>query len=277
MDQVLKDFFDFYVHLWGLIWLWIITLIVVFLFITFKYFKENSFFVFFELFFEKIYEFFEEILGKEEKGWIKIYITLLFFIILFSNLLGVFLELLLPIFADVNSKESIGIFHDMVHIPTSDINFNVAMAMIGLVIILIEQFRTLGLWKALYEYFPILGKDYIPYTRGILPKVIDLPLFLLVKLFDIVISLFLWLLEIIWHGAKIISLSFRLFWNVTSWGILLAMLIGALLWFTDNMFGIDFPVLWPVILYLQSLLVALIQALVFPLLIAIFIKVAKVH
>lgn len=269
MDQVLRDFFSFYLHPWVSIWLIIITLIWLKFFILFKFFRNSAFFVFFELFFEKIYEFFEEILGKEEKGWIKIYITLLFFIILFSNLFWVFLELLLPIFWDA--------LHHVIVIPTADINFNVAMALIGLVIILIEQFRTLGLGKALYEYFPILGKDYIPYTRGILPKAIDLPLFLFVKLFDIVISLFLWVLEIVGHVAKIISLSFRLFWNVTSGGILLAMLIGALVGLTNNMFGIDFPVVGPVILYLQELLVAFIQALVFPLLVAIFIKVAKVH
>ncbi|MBT3853469.1 hypothetical protein HOF65_05905 [bacterium] len=44
-----------------------------------------------------------------------------------------------------------------------------------------------------------------------------------------------------------------------------------------NLFHIDFPIIGPIILYLQELLVAFIQALVFPLLIAIFIKVAKVH
>jgi F0F1-type ATP synthase membrane subunit a len=44
-----------------------------------------------------------------------------------------------------------------------------------------------------------------------------------------------------------------------------------------NLFHIEFPVIGPVILYMQELLVAFIQALVFPLLVAIFIKVAKVH
>ena len=225
--------------------------------------------------FWKVYEFFEDISGTEEKRWIKVYITLLFFIILFSNLLGVFLEFLTPIFG-----------HEMEHfikIPTADINFNVAMAVIWVIIVIIEQFKALGFWKAMYEYVPVLGKDYIPYTKGKMPKVIDYPLFIIVKFFDIVISVFLGLLEVIGHLAKVISLSFRLFWNMTSGWILLWMLFWAIIWVTTFMWGLTwvegdwFPVLWPVILYLQELLVAFIQALVFPLLIAIFIKVAKVH
>ncbi|MCH2188952.1 F0F1 ATP synthase subunit A [Candidatus Gracilibacteria bacterium] len=236
---------------------------------AYQKYKENSFVVFFEMFFEKAYEFFEDILGIEEKKWTKIYITSLFFIILLSNLLGVFLELLLPIFGH-------GLEH-WIKIPTADINFNVAMAVVGVIIVLYEQFAFLGFGKTMYEYFPILGKDYIPFQRGNLPSYIDLPVFLLVKIFDIIISVFLGLLEIVGHAAKIISLSFRLFGNVTSGGILLAMLIGALSALSTSLVGFDFPVLGPIILYLQELLVAFIQALVFPLLIAIFIKVAKVH
>jgi F0F1-type ATP synthase membrane subunit a len=46
-----------------------------------------------------------------------------------------------------------------------------------------------------------------------------------VKTFDIIISMFLGALEIVGHGAKIISLSFRLFGNVTSGGLLMVMLV----------------------------------------------------
>jgi F0F1-type ATP synthase membrane subunit a len=55
------------------------------------------------------------------------------------------------------------------------------------------------------------------------------------------------------------------------------MLIAAASALSLSVIKIDFPVALPVILYLQGILVAFIQALVFPLLIAIFIKVAKVH
>lgn len=273
MDDIIKSIILFYSNTWVSVGLLVLTLMIFVLGLLFVYFYKSSFFVFFELIFEKIYDFFEEIIWNEEKRRIKVYITLMFFIILFSNLIWVFLEILKPIFG-VNDNWVYNL-DAFILIPTADINFNLAMAIIGLVIIIFEQFKALGFWKALYVYFPILGQNYIPYSRGTLKPIFDWPLFLLVKVFDIIISLFLGLLEIVWHFAKLISLSFRLFWNVTSGGILISMLVVALSSLTNSFFGFDFPVLWTVILYLQSLLVALIQALVFPLLIAIFIKVAK--
>lgn len=254
---------------WALNWLFLELIIVFLLWMWFKYFPKSGIIVLFELGFEKAYEFFEEILWLEEKRWIKVYITLLFFVILFSNLLWVWLEFLLPIFGEG--------MHHAVSIPTADINFNIAMAVVWVVIVILEQFKALGFKKAVYEYLPVLWKDLIPYERWNLPKALDWVVFLIVKFFDIWISMFLWLLEIVWHAAKVISLSFRLFWNMTSGWILLAMLVWAVSWLTQNLFGIDLPVIGPIILYLQELLVAFIQALVFPLLIAIFIKVAKVH
>jgi F0F1-type ATP synthase membrane subunit a len=194
---------------------------------------------------------------------------LMFFLILLSNLMWVALEFLLPIFGDA--------LHHSIIIPTADINFNIAMAVVWVIIVIIEQFKALGFWKAIYEYVPIMWKDYIPYERWKLPPAIDNVLYALIKFFDIVISMFLWALEVVWHAAKIISLSFRLFWNMTSGWILLVMLIWAVSGLTMNMIWIELPVIWPIILYIQELLVAFIQALVFPLLIAIFIKVAKVH
>ncbi|MBT5492032.1 hypothetical protein HOK00_07290 [bacterium] len=50
------------------------------------------------------------------------YITMVFFIILISNLLGVALEFLLPIFGES--------LHHAITIPTADINFNIAMAIV---------------------------------------------------------------------------------------------------------------------------------------------------
>lgn len=268
-EKFFSDFLGVYTHPWVIVWLSLEWVIIFTLILLFRYRKNGSFFVFFDLMFEKIHLFFEDILWSDEKKWIKIYITSLFFVIIFSNFLGVFLEFLTPIF-----------WHGMeyyVKIPTADINFNVAMAVIWVVIVILEQFKFLWIKKALYEYFPIFWKDYIPYQKGVLSKKVDFFLFPIVKVFDIIISVFLGLLEIIGHLAKIISLSFRLFWNMTSGGILLAMIFAALGWLTVSITGWNFPVLGPIILYLQEFLVALIQALVFPLLLAIFIKVSKAH
>ncbi|MDD3145107.1 MAG: F0F1 ATP synthase subunit A [Candidatus Gracilibacteria bacterium] len=262
-----------------------ILLLVVYFFVTKK--PNSSFSVFFDMVFEGVYGFFEDILGIDEKKWTKLYITSMFFVILFSNLSGAVLEVIgvgigviekgsnLALLAP--DKVGDGILSYYIEIPTSDINFNVAMAVIGVIIVIYEQFKFLGIGKALYEYFPVLGKNYIPYERGNKSKFIDIPLFLLVKFFDIVISLFLGILDIVGHLAKVISLSFRLFGNITSGGMLLGMLLLGLGAGTKFLVGFEFPVVVPVILHLQGILVSLIQALVFPLLIAIFIKVAKVH
>lgn len=258
-----------------IVWLWVELLLIFALYFGVTKYRNSSFIVFFEMIFEKAYDFFEEILGIEEKKWTKLYIVTLFFIILISNFLGIALEILAPIFGQDANKEFI--LEHYISIPTADRNFNVAMAIVWVLIVIYEQFKFLGFWKALYEYFPVLGKDYIPYERGNMKPIFDWPIFLLVKTFDIIISLFLGVLEIVGHLAKVISLAMRLAGNMTSGTILLGMLVFAVSSVTTDWFGIDFPVIAPIIIYLQEILVALIQALVFPLLIAIFIKVAKVH
>ncbi len=277
MDISINNFLWSYYIVWEN-WHWIlnpffvwimlefILLLLVYLFVTKK--PNSSFSVFFDMVFEGVYWFFEDILWFDEKKWTKLYITSMFFVILFSNLSWAVLEI---IWVWVPELE------EYISIPTSDINFNVAMAIIWVIIVIYEQFKFLWIWKALYEYFPVLWKNYIPYERGNKSKFVDVPLFLLVKFFDIVISLFLGVLDIVWHLAKVISLSFRLFGNITSGGMLLWMLLLWLWAGTKFLVWFDFPIIVPVILHLQWILVSLIQALVFPLLIAIFIKVAKVH
>ncbi|NUJ97320.1 F0F1 ATP synthase subunit A [Candidatus Gracilibacteria bacterium] len=243
--------------------------IVLILIISFNVFKNSGFVTFFDMLFEKAYDFFEELLGVEEKRGPKLFIISLFFVILFSNLLGILLEFFVPIFG-----------HEMEHyikIPTSDINFNLGMAICAIFYMLFQQMSHLGFGHFVYEYFPLLGKNYIPFERGKLPIFVDIPLFILIKAFDIVISVFLGLLEIIGILAKIISLSFRLFGNITSGGALLMMIFTILSGMTMSLVKFEFPIIIPIIVYIQELMVAFIQAFVFPLLVAIFIKVAKLH
>lgn len=271
-EEAIKSFIPY------LNWTLAVFVLIFLLVLWFKFFRNSSFIIFIEFIFEKIYEFFEDILWKNEKRWVKVYVTTMFFVIFTSNLLWATLEVLTPIFLHEVNGSLHNSLEDYIRIPTSDINFNIAMAIIWVLVVIYEQFRFLWVLKALYEYLPVLWKNYIPFERWNLPKIIEIPLLILVKIFDVTISLFLWLLEIIWHLAKIISLSFRLFWNVTSWGLLLAMLVAALVSLTTPIFGHGgFPIIGPVLIHFQWLLVALIQALVFPLLIAIFVKVAKTH
>lgn len=241
----------------------------------YKSHKDSSVAVLFDSVFEKVYDFFTDILGTDEKTWVKSYVIGLFFLILFSNLLGVILEFLAPMFG--RNAEGHFILEEYISIPTADLNFNIAMASISVLLILIIQARHLWAGKFIYEFLPVFWKGYLEYKRWNKPAYIDYPLFLLVKLFDIVISVFLGLLEVIGTFAKVISLSFRLFGNMTSWAILLAMLVWGMTALTSSITGYEFIPLFPIVVYAQELLVAMIQALVFPLLVAIFIKVSKAH
>ena len=251
-------------------WIGIELLIILIVIFLYKVFPKSAVFVFLEMAFEAVYNFFWDLLWNDEKTWVKTFVTILFFIIIISNLLGVIVEFLMPIIG----KDEL---HHFIVIPTADINFNIAMAIISIGVILYEQFRHLWTWKFIHEYLPVFWKNYIPYKMGNLPKALDIIAFGMVKIFDIIISVFLWLLEIVWIFAKIVSLSFRLFWNMTAGWTLLYMLFWAMYVLTIKIVWFDFPLFLPLVVYLQEILVSFIQALVFPLLIAIFIKVAKMH
>ena len=158
--------------------------------------------------------------------------------------------------------------------PTTDANFNVAMALIAVLLVLYLQRRKLWILKFIYSYLPIFWKNIITIEKGNKPNYLYYPLRLFIKIFDIIISLFVWILDIIWNIAKVISLSFRLTGNMMSWTILLWMLVAGMNLLTMKITNTEFPILFPLIVVLQGLLVAVIQAFVFALLTAIFIKVA---
>ena len=249
-------------------------LLLIILFALFYYlFKSGKLFLYFgkrfillfELLFEKIYWFFDEIIWENQKFWVKSFVIWIFFVILFSNLLWTIVDFLNTMFPWLDKY---------ITAPTTDVNFNIAMALIAVGLILYVQFRKLGFFKFIYSYLPIFWKNIVSIERDGMSWWIYYPLQVFVKLFDIIISMFVWVLDIIWNIAKVISLSFRLTGNMMSWTILLWMLVAWLNLLTNNITGIEFPILLPLIVVLQWLLVAVIQAFVFALLTAIFIKVA---
>lgn len=250
---------------------WIILQIAVIwlLIIIIKSFQKSKFTIWFWIFFEYMYEFFEEILWKSSPKSFKIYITSLFFVILISNLLSYIIDLVRVIFTDIT------LLTEYISIPTTDFNFNLALAWVSIIIMLYVQFRRAGFIKFILEYIPITWKNILNIDRWNMKPIIYYPLKVFVKIFDIGISLFVWLLDIIWIWAKIISLTARLYGNMLAWWILLWLLVVWVNWMFQNIFATGFPVIWPLILYAQWLLVAVIQAFVFPLLVAIFIKIAQ--
>ncbi len=255
----------------GEIFLLVIILIFILAYHRFKSGKQiftkfwNNFILLFEMMFEKIYDFFIEIIGEHQKYWVKSFVIWMFFVILFSNLMGTFLDFLAIAFPGLE---------EWIAAPTTDANFNIAMAVISVLLVLYLQMRHLGVGKFFYEYVPLLGKGIITIEKGNMSKWVYYPVWLIAKLFDILISLFVGALDIIGNFAKVISLSFRLTGNMMSGTILLGMLVMGLKGLTSAMTGFEFPVLFPLLIVLQGVLVAVIQAFVFALLTAIFIKVA---
>lgn len=277
VDKTFAEMISFYTNTWFSTGLIVLMLFLTILIISSKFFNKSKFYQLFELAFENIYNFFEDILWKDEQRFVKMYIISLFFVILFSNLLWTFSDIILPAFETqpwiINQDLKL---RDYISTPTTLMSFDLAMAIVSVLLILFIQAKHLWLFKFFHEYVPIFWKNYIPYEKWKLKPIYDIPLWILVKIFDIFLSLFLGFLDIIWVFAKVVSLSFRLFWNVTSWSVLLMMMVWWLISLTQWMTNIDFPVVFPLIVYLQWTLVALIQAFVFSLLVAIFIKVSKV-
>ncbi len=223
---------------------------------------------------EKIYDFFEEIMGEDENHIIKTYVVVLFFVILISNLLWLGIDLIkMPTWMWADQWFRLDTF---VNIPTGNINFNLALSGLSVIIMLIVQYQSMGnIFKTLHDYIPITGKNILTIDREGKSTLLYRIAWPIIKLFDIVISLFIGFLDIVGLLAKIISLAARLAGNMFSGPLLLAMLVWALAWATAKLFGAEFPIIAVLLVYAQWLLVALIQAFVFPLLVWIFIKMAR--
>lgn len=226
-------------------------LIMICIIICVRFFPWKGFSILFVSLYEGIFNFFEDIIGKEKPDWMKWYVTNLFIIILIANLFWLFNDVIRFFFPRWLRN---------VTAVTWELEFNMALAISSVVITLGIQSRHLWFRNCLHEYFPIMWKWLIE-GKGIWAKI-----------GDIVISIFVAFLDIVGTFAKVISLSMRLFGNMSSGGILLNVaflwLWGITLW----IFGLNLPLVIPIVVYVQGLLVAVVQAFVFSLLTAIFIK-----
>jgi len=249
----------------------LVSLILMMIYIVRKH-PQSHIAVLFDLLYETVFTFYEGIIWEESSKRMKLYIVTLFFIIFIANIGWVLLDLIAPFFGYKENGDFI--LMEYVSIPTADMSFNIALSLLSTIILIVMQFHSLGLKKFLYDYFPIYGKWYIEIERGDMKAYVYYPVFVLAKAGDILISLFLGLLDIIGLFAKVLSLAFRLFGNMISGTILLWMLVVGMSWITESLLSINFPVVFPIIVYAQELLVACIQAMVFPLLVAIFIRMS---
>ncbi|MDD3303106.1 MAG: F0F1 ATP synthase subunit A [Candidatus Gracilibacteria bacterium] len=249
-------------------------LVVIIVAITLKYFKNQKISILISLLYEKVYLFYDGILGDDERRWVKTYVVILFFVILIANLMGIVLEFISPIFGF--DEEGNFLLEHYITNPTVNLNFTLAMAIISVIFLLLIQCVKFGFKYFLLEYFPIFGKGYLTIEKGNLNKYIYFFINVIIKSFDILISMFISFLEIIGLVAKTISLSFRLFGNMIAGSILITTVIFSLSLgtkeLTSSMGGISFPIILPLFVYLQELLIAFVQAFIFPMLVSIFIK-----
>lgn len=275
-------------------WWFLIALVLLWALAVWWVNKNNGFAHLFASLYEEMVDFFSNILQDAADAWSTTYIVSMFFVILFYNILWLLTDFIAPTFW-FNEWAWEFYLADYIGFATSDYHFNMAMAAIGVLIMLGVQFATMSgesmLWKVVskekrstpllrvfnlvYEYIPFWGKDIVKVEKWTMHPILYYVLFVVVKIFDIIISLFVGFLDIIWLLAKVVSLSFRLFGNMLSGTALLTVLVLWLSGATSKRIWFEFPVLWPIILFAQWLLVACIQAFVFPLLIAIFLKVAR--
>lgn len=250
-------------------WIFLQIIIIIILIISFKFLRKTKFWTLFEYLVESVYTFFEEILEQSGKVWIKTYIVTLFFVILLSNLSSWILDRIRMIFVDVERLSSI------VVIPTTTFEFNIALASLSVLLMLYVQFHSAWFGKTILDYIPITWKNIITFERWNMKGIFYYPVKFVIKIVDIIISLFVGFLDIVWVFAKVISLSARLYWNMIAGWVLLTIVFISLNETTQGLIWFDFPLWLPLILYAQGLLVALIQAFVFPLLVWIFMKLAQ--
>lgn len=230
------------------VWIQILILIAISLMLRYK--PNSRFSQAFAYAYEWLFDFFETILWQEAKLWIKKFVVALFFIIVVSNGFAWFSDIIRFAFPRWLRNVTAG---------TAELEFNVALAIVGSIIILAVQRKTVGGWlKLLHEYVPITGKWLMAN-----------------KAMDIVISMFMGMLDIIWFIARIISLSLRLFGNMSAGSILLNVAYLGLSAVTISLISLNIPIGIPLIVYLQWVLSVLIQAFVFTLIVAIGIRMAS--
>lgn len=214
--------------------------------------KDNFFGQVFRMFYEGIWNFFADVVGEKQPLWIKHFVVNIFCIILFANLFGLVNDMIRFAFPQYLRR---------VTSPTGEFEFTIALAIVVTIVTLFYQGQLVwGPHKLLHEYIPVTGK-WVMDGEGFVAK-----------LWDIIVSLFMWLLDVIGLFAKIISLSLRLFWNMSSGSILLNVIFVWLSGVTVSLIGMNLQIWLPIAIYLQWFLGAVIQAFVFALLVSMGIR-----
>ena len=218
--------------------------------------EDSAFVALVEMLIEEMDKFFGSVSDKIPVA-AKTYILFLFVYILWNNLFWLFLDM----FATV-----IPTLHEWTRPVTTDIIFNAMLAVFGVLWAFFFGFKENG-WKFLEKYIPLKGVWIVQGKPewNLFKKI----LWLIIKFFDILLGLFIGFLEFVGEFTKMLSLTLRLFWNIIAWVVLLTLIV------TATIALMKVPFLAPLAVFLMELLVALLQAFVFALLVAVYFKLAE--
>ena len=194
---------------------------------------------------------FDDVTGSRKKSlqFLPFVLTFFFFILL-NNWLG-----LLPGVGSIGkvvSEHGENVFIPFLRGATADLNTTLALATVGLVVVHICGNISVGVWHYLNKFINLKAFLEIP------KKVIKNPAILLIN----PIRAFVGIVELIGEVAKMASLSFRLFGNIFAGEVLLAAM-SAICAF-----------LLPLPFMALEIIVGLIQALIFSVLILIYMSIS---
>jgi F-type H+-transporting ATPase subunit a len=204
-----------------------------------------------EMIFEAFFDIFDSVTGRRKKTLqFAPFVLAFFFFVLLNNWMG-----LLPGVGSIGqivAEDGHKLFIPYFRGATADLNTTLALATLAVVASHIMGVLAIGWWKYLNKFvnFKILLE--IP------KKVIKDPTILLVN----PIKFFVGLIEVVGELAKVASLSFRLFGNIFAGEVLLASMSAILA------FGLPLPFMF------LEVIVGLIQALIFSILVLIYLSIA---
>lgn len=204
----------------------------------------------FEIVIDKFLEVFDSVTSSREK-------SLKFFPLIFAFFIFILLNNWLGLLPGVGSVGEVASEHgESTLIPflrggTADLNTTLALAIIGVVASHILGILSVGLFHHFNKFINIKAAIEIP------KKVFKDPTIIIVN----PIKIFVGLLEVVGEIAKVASLSFRLFGNVFAGEVLLVSISAILA------FGLPIPFMF------LEVLVGLIQALIFAILILVYLTI----
>lgn len=231
-------------------------LIFVLLYNKFKSNNDTNFFVStVDLLIETMDDFFWSVSDKIPTS-VKTYILFLFVYILWNNIFWLMLDMFATVtpFLEENFRP-----------VSSDIYFNAILAIFWVLWSIVYWFK--NNWLHFIERYIPLNGFWMAWSK---PKwLFKSILWFVVKILDIILWLFVWLLEFIWEFTKMLSLTLRLFWNIFAWAVLLVIIVWA------TIAAMKVPFLAPILVVAMEFLVSVLQAFVFALLVLIYFKMAE--